>query len=382
MRRLLVMLTVSAGILAADTITGTAGRKCLAAMPSFEFRPGVIVDPNRHIAYLMRPTNGVTAIDLVGGKIAWTSLAGDKPLITTGTRVVAQAEIAERRDLLRLVVLRADDGAQILHADATLPTPVRAGIDDTPAGSFTTTAHERDGRVAVSWAFSSRVLTGMDSDAPATSQTAGVVEIDVTTGSLASRPRDAGDDQDQLSPAVRRAMAADKIPPAPWRAGTLLATTVRVRDGKDRIVLKRWRAQSGEALEDVILFPTEERWTVRFPSADGEHLLVSRPPEAAESTYTWRIFSLATGRIVADVAGHGPAAWFFLAGGVLVHDVRPSGRLVGGRFVIEQPLRIRGIRLTDGTEVWSHPIRDPTLHQAYPPITEHPIAVDPPGSTR
>ncbi|MCC6766016.1 MAG: hypothetical protein IT293_15270 [Deltaproteobacteria bacterium] len=349
------------------------------ARPSFEFRPGVIVDPNRRLVYAMRPEKGVQAIDVVTGKVVWTSEAGDKPLGVLRGRLVVQADTPDRSAALRIVILEAGDGTMRSQAEAMLPAEVRPAIDETPTSSFATRGWQRAGKVFVSWAFSRRVPSGVDTGMSAT-QLHGVVAVDVATGRVETREREAHDETVPFSAPVRHAMAAGKIPRAPWRTGTLLTATVRAHDGGNRTVLERWRADTGEVLPDVVLFRDEDRWSVRYPSADGVHLLVSRPTGNADGSYTWRFFSLETGSHIADVTGSGPGARFFIADATLVHDVRRSGRLVGARFIGEQPLSLRGVRLADGSEVWSQRLRDTTLptDQQYPPTTGQPTGVDSP----
>src|SRR3954463_16411273 len=72
-------------------------------------RDGVLVAPDRGLAYVMRPGGGIDAIDLASGNVRWHSDAAAKPLAISGKRLIAQAE--SKGDTLDVVALDARRGA-------------------------------------------------------------------------------------------------------------------------------------------------------------------------------------------------------------------------------------------------------------------------------
>src|SRR3954451_11434324 len=64
------------------------------AMDGIELRPGIVIDPDRRVAYIMNPEGGIDAVELTGGRRLWTSRAAAKPLALAegGDLLVSQAE--------------------------------------------------------------------------------------------------------------------------------------------------------------------------------------------------------------------------------------------------------------------------------------------------
>ena len=135
-------------------------------------------------------------------------------------------------------------------------------------------------------------------------------------------------------------------------------------EGKQRVSLKRWDAETGEALADVTLF--DNGLNFRSVSADKRHLLASRRDASDSRTWEWAVYSLETGAQVAELRHDTPAAWFFLSGSHLVHETDVTSRLVRDQVVVE-PGKLRAVDLENGTEVWSHAIRDTKYRGPYPP---------------
>jgi len=168
---------------------------------------------------------------------------------------------------------------------------------------------------------------------------------------------------------LRRLAESKSLPGPLWRADAVFAAAFCGRGAeKSRITLRRWDARTGIALPDVVL--SEEGHTIRYPSADGRHLLVSRRT-GSDPDYEWVIFSLETGQRAATLHHPSPGARFFLADGLLVHEVRPASGLVEGR-AIEEPLALRAVDLASGRERWKRPLRDTAYRGPYPPHPSEP----------
>ena len=160
---------------------------------------------------------------------------------------------------------------------------------------------------------------------------------------------------------------AQALPGRVWRVSNVLVAIERATyEGKQRVSLKRWDAETGEALADVTLF--DGGLNFRSVSADQRHLLASRRDPSDSRIWEWAVFSLETGAKVAELRHDEPGAWFFVSGSRLVHETNVTLRCVGGQVVVE-PGKLRGVDLETGTEVWSHAIRDTKYRGPYPPGT-------------
>jgi len=339
---------------------------------SFEFRPGVIVDPDRPAVYLMNPQRGIDAVDLSSGKLICTTAKAAKPLFLYGDLLVAQAETSDRRGVLRIVILDAKDkGGLGLEAEIALPEGVWASIDDGLGTSFWASARIHEGALIVSWFFAEQLLSGANlrPDATAPRQITGAARIDLKTGRVERLKAD------ELPPLpiaalpgnVAQLVASGVLAGPVWHVGGVAATIQRASDtGGQRTILRRWNLDTGEPLPDVVLFGRE--LTFRYPSANGRHLLTSKLVETDPHVkYLWVIFSLETGGRVAEVRNHSPAAWFFVSGSRLIYESPLQRRLVDGAWA-EEPRKLRAIDLVSGAELWNWPIRDTAYRGPYPPV--------------
>jgi hypothetical protein len=251
---------------------------------------------------------------------------------------VAQAE-PPGDGILRLVLLDTRTGKRVLGADVALPRGVRASIDEGLGTSFVTTARADGGGVVVSWRFVQRPVGGLAPEPGATPPARleeGGARIDARTG---------------------RVEACRPIPDAPARP-----RTARVRqDGKECVVL-------GRATPAAEITLACGRPVAQLESADGRHVLVALRAEGergAQGDYIWSVHSLDDGARVAQLPSGSSALPFFVRDSRLVHEVRPSERMVDGALVVESRA-LRALELTSGAVVWSRPLRDPAYRGPYP----------------
>jgi hypothetical protein len=318
----------------------------------------------------MKPAGGVDAVDLSAGKLLWTTTGAAKPLLLAGGRLVAQAESAVADNRLRLVVLDAKGGGEeLLEATVPLPEDVSVAVDDGLGTTFRTTARLREGRAVVSWRYSRQEVSGARTGPDdGVRVTAGAVGMDLETGyaeplapeQLAPVP------EGQVPDRVARSIEPGSLRGPLWQIEATLAGIERRRGDRGwHTVLRRWQADTGQALPEAVLFGDE--LTFRYASANGAHLLASqrlRPPGAG---WAWKIYSQETGEQVAEVRQPSPAAWFFLAGPSLFFEAPPTARpSEPGRFV-DPSFKLRAIRLTNGEVLWEWPYRDTAYRGAYPP---------------
>lgn len=195
----------------------------------------------------------------------------------------------------------------------------------------------------------------------------GSVRLDIHTGQIGPIGEMAALPEPELPPAVSRLKDAQALPGRVWRVSDALVAIKRATyEGKQRVTLKRWDAETGEALADVTLF--DGGLNFRSVSADQRHLLASRRDVSDSRIWEWAVFSLETGAKVAELRHNEPGAWFFVSGFRLIHETNVTLRDVGGQVVVE-PGKLRAVDLETGTEVWSHAIRDIKYRGPYPPRT-------------
>jgi hypothetical protein len=286
---------------------------------SFQLRPGVIGDRDRGALYFMNPSGGIDAVDVASGAVRWSSRAAARPLILCDRLLLAWADPAGKPGTLPLAILDASDQGHIRQRlEVDLPDEILAAIDETLGGVFVATAFRRDSRVVVEWEYRAEPVSGVaPGPRPAAEPVRGAYRID-----------------------LRRARA-EPVPPIP-REPRPFRRSPRSRDDSE----------------------------IRFPSADGAHLLVSRRIEAVDpiaDRYLWSIHVADAPKPVAEVHMPVSASPFVVWDGLLIHEAPRSTRRVGDGWKSE-PLRLRAVELGSGREVWAREIRDTRHHGPLPPL--------------
>jgi hypothetical protein len=335
----------------------------------FELAAGVVVDPAAPSIYLARPGAGIVALDAVSGKIRWSSDEAARPLIARGGLLVAQRESGAG---LPLAILDSADGAVRQRLELPLPEGIRAAVDETLAVRFTISTRGLGERVLLEWDYLARDVLGVSPPGgrPFARHEAGAVGLDLGGGEARVLAGDELPDvvDDALPPAVERLVAAGELRAPPWRTGELLAAARQMHEpGAQRLVLDRWRADTGEALPEVTL--REGRPVAALAAADHRHLLVVSPLEVIAEMperYLWTVHSLATGEAVMSRRAARSAAPFCLLGDMLLYLDPPSGRRVEGGWQ-ERPLRLLALDIESGVELWQREVRDPAFRGPAPP---------------
>lgn len=352
-----------------------------AAREPFEFRDGVIVDPDRPAIYLMTPQGRVDGVDPAAGQVIWSTRRAAKPLLLTRDLLVGQAEIPDP-GILRVVVLSTRaTGTPVLEINLDLPAGVRASIDDALGASFRASARLHADDLVISWRFSRQPIRGAAPDPDVPSQAAqitGAFRVDLKTGHVQRL------EADELPPPlaphlpadVARLVASGALTGPLWYAGGVVATIERTSDASgQQTILRRWRADSGEPLPDVVLF--RRGLSFRYASADHRHLLASRLIDARGPVWAWSIYSVTTGALATAVRAPVPAARFFVWDPVLIHE-SPATERPADSARVQEPPKLRGLALQTGAELWEQPIRDTAYRGPYPAVPRGPSEA--PGS--
>lgn len=335
---------------------------------AFELAPGVLVDPAAAI-YLARPAGGVAALDPDSGRTLWSSGEAARPLIAGHGLLVAQRESGSG---LPLAILDAADGALRQRLDLPLPEGVRAAVDESLEVRFTASARLIGDRLRIDWDYLERDVLGVTPPGgrPFARHETGAVGLDLADGE--ARPL-AADElpaavAEALPPPIERRVAAGELRGPLWRTGGLLAAARQIHQpGAQRLVLDRWRADTGEPLPEVTL--QRGRPVAVLAAADRRHLMVVSPLEVVAGSaerYLWTIHSLASGEAVTRRRAARSATPFCLLRGLLLHLAPPSGRRVEGGWE-ETPLRLLALDVESGAELWQRQVRDPAFRGPAPP---------------
>lgn len=328
-----VLLVLTAGTLMLVWSFGSGAQETTTA---FELRPGVIVDLDRRLVYLMSAEGGIDAVDLARGTRAWSTNQAAKPLALAGSLLICQAEFLQGGNELRIVVLDTQQrGKLVVEGTAKLPAGVEGSIDETLNSLFVASVRFSGGVAFVSWTHSKRFVKGTPPGPPEIagektqlerastepSITSGTLRIDLSTGAM--------------SPAK-----AEEVPaPAPTRP-------------PDLPIGERLAAVSGP----------------QFLSADGRNVLSTQRigDDKVWDKYRWTIYDRRTGERVGTFRTHLSLAPFFLLDSQTIYETGPYVRRTE-KGLVEEPLKIRAVDLRTGLELWAWQVRDTTFRGPFPP---------------
>ncbi|HYC58466.1 MAG TPA: hypothetical protein VEK79_02770 [Thermoanaerobaculia bacterium] len=332
----------------------------------FELRRGVIVDGARGAVYLPQTDGEIEAVDLSAGRVLWTFPDAALPLTVDGSLLVAQGEEMRKGRLPIAVLDLQAGGKKVVDAVIPLPDDVHALIVDDFERSFRATAEREGDSFVISWTYTERVVQGIwrAPDEPLPTRTvSGAARINIATGAvLAAATRPA---KPRTEATAERVRALYTLAQTPWRAGNVLAMIQGGRGGP--LTLKRWDASTSAALADRVLV---QKAVVALPSAEEKYLLASeRVGEGGpdDPEYRWSIFSLETGERIGEMRRDVSAAPFVVWKDSVVFESRPYGYRIGEVWV-DEPLKIRALRLSRGVPVWDRTVRHLEYRGPVPPV--------------
>ena len=330
---------------------------------AFEFAQGVIVDALRSVVYMSNAEARIDAVSLFDGKVIATSTRGAKPLLLYNDVLLAAAQ--DRIDTLSAVGLTTKDLKPRFELE--LPLPGRVGT-----GSFYVGARIWRNEIIVQWRSIRRPMSAIPTREPAV-VTTGFARIDTVTGRLIA----AGEGEPPVPPAPKFAIPAivqkladeGKLASPLCPVDNLVAALQYVEEnGKNRMILRRWRKDTGKSMPAASLFDSD--LTFRSFSRDCRHLLASK----AMDGWVWHIYSTTTGKQIAEIHNALPGPEFFVSGDSLIYQSPASGEEIAGRLRIGPP-RLVAINLDTGKELWARPIGETAYVGPYPgnppvPLTE------------
>ena len=152
-----------------------------------ELRPGVVIDPQRRVAYVMNPKGGVDAVGLGRGELVWHSDQAARPIGATAALLVAQAELPKPGNELQVRLLDVRTGRLNRSVRHALPTGTRTMVVGTAEGTFEVQALLSASDATLAWQFVAVPLQGVRPGALEVDQPA--AERQAAPESPRSRPR-------------------------------------------------------------------------------------------------------------------------------------------------------------------------------------------------
>jgi hypothetical protein len=165
-------------------------------------------------------------------------------------------------------------------------------------------------------------------------------------------------------PAPPRLAGSEGVYFAPQRVGELLVSVkLGPASAGQPATLKRWSAADGAPLPDIEL---GSGYVDSAVSADRSLFLVVSRASTSGASDRWSIYAVDTGRRVAELRLGNAARPFFVWHSILIYEANPESRLAATGSV-EEPLRLRGLDLKTGAELWKRALRNTSYTGSYPP---------------
>ena len=307
------------------------------AQKTFELCSGVVVDPGRHLAYVMNTEGGIDAVELNRGTLAWSTDQACKPLALIGDRLICQVEPQAVGNKLEIVILNVKErGKPEIAKSERLPSNVRVSISESLDSSYTIYARVHGGDLFMFWKYSFRPIKGT---APPD------LEIDRKTGKavyaseIKSPQNTSGTIRMELSSGTMSFVKKEDVPAALAPRSPDIAANERLPGVPGR----------------------------QFIAADSAHILCSEraADDSVWDKYRWTIYNRTTAKPVAEIRSYRSQAPFFVHGTQVIYETGPYIRQTQ-KGLLHEPLKIRAVSIKTGRELWSYPIRDTTYRGPYP----------------
>jgi len=324
---------------------------------SFQLSPGVVIDPDRGEAFVMDPGGDIVAVDLTNGSELWRSEKAAKPLTVSGDILLGQAEKPGPANALKIVALSTSRrGEPVTESLVPLPPNVHPMIDQAANRSFTTRAHPQAGEATLAWEFVERPLRGM---APGPLQVLpGETPPMISTMGVPPGPAIATTALPSVQPVIMRGevrinLSSGVVAPA---LAPHLASAATMPPSGPAVP----SVPSGTSIAGV---PEPQ-----FLSVDGRHILNSEriADDPEWDKYQWTLYDRGTGARAGAFRAHLRYAPFFVADSRAIYQTPPYARKLGAQLV-EEPPQIRAMDLVNGSQLWSHALRDTTDRRPRPP---------------
>jgi hypothetical protein len=268
--------------------------------------PRGVADPGGDVGYVDDGT-GIVAVGIRDGEQRWRTERTAYPLISDGRRLAAAGTRESSPNVLEVVVHDESRGGEVDLVSEPVVLPEWATVGEHARETFWMRAQLDDNALRLEW----RARTRYGGGAPppqriareAASDAAGVVEVDLETGSVEQL---VADDGAGLADARRPPLGPDDLD-GPWVAGNAVARLVwDVARDEQVLSLEVVAPSTGNVRARVEL--ARGSGLVAQVTPDGCYLLIhTEPAPAGESP--WSVFSARTGDRVATLTHDTGARW-------------------------------------------------------------------------
>ncbi len=349
----------------------------------FSLSPGVLIDSNTGVAYLMSPTSRVKAIELYKGDVIWSSFAAVKPIALRGDRIISQVESVEPSSTLTLAALNIADGKLVSSGLIDLGANVISSIDDGKEHQFVIGPENINTQTGpIVWRYNQQRLSGPAADLAPMIEHFGALNVSeavsISTIPSGGFSKKSGKPPYAL-PRVKR-VVTDK--PTPDKVildlgsglsyrldgvavpSTTSSTHETATASNSSLSLKAPQPDSG-------LFITEGVAGEEFPitrhipgdqfgySVDDRHIVASEFVARMEDhePYRWSVYERGTFEVVSRFMARTSLAPFVFTKDRIIYIRQPYKRRYGGEMQ-SYPLALVAREVKSGQIVWTQPLRD------------------------
>jgi hypothetical protein len=340
------------------------------AQPASVF-PGGIIDRQAGVVYVQDVSGAIEAVDLATGKVQWRTDSFAQPLALLPDRLLVQAPVKGKGNVVYLVQLDiADKGKQLRISDPiTFPDWVNTG-----------TAHGRSfqsllsgtkgGAVLLSWEARAWYAGGArptpEIEKAARKEAHGIAEVDLKTGKVTMRDGEKVPMPDEVLPKnVEKLESAQYWTGSSWQkkpflSGPKVVSFSRTKQGPDDVLmLETWDRLSGKPDLPVELMRGKELWL--HLGADKRHLFVHQalvPEKLPKGDYAWWVFDVTNGQPTAKIPFE-PGVQSIAVVGKTVYYVTEQTKLgpKGG----QRTRLLKAVNAASGQEVWQLAIYAPPV---------------------
>lgn len=317
---------------------GTVLRKPHSALVRPTFIPRGVADSEGRRGYLANAAAGISALDLTTGELHWTTDAATQPVFVAEGRLAALKREDQRANVLLVVLLEVDDQCKLMRISEPIVFPNWVTVTAAPNEDFSFEVWGNANELKLQWEAHARYRGGaapsLQIQQQATHDASGVARVSIQTGRVEMLPPE--ERVVRLFP--KRLEEVDTAPfkrgtrwdTGPWIAGEKVAALV-FEDGEEpALMLKTWRLPAAE--EEMAVAVGRGRRFVPEVTPDGQYLFVCRKAISEEqwhATARWQVFSVATGRLIANLTLERGAQELCVVGPRVLYIVEESPTVTG-----------------------------------------------------
>lgn len=290
-----------------------------------ELQPGIVVNKSEATVFLMQPQGGIVAINADSGVSLWVSRAADRPLVIRDNQLLAQAN-ANTTGVIPLRYLDQQSGALIDSADVIVTETIMASVSDGLGQSFSIDTTVSN---ALSWSFEQQVAKG----------TSPSIEELLTSQDIEGVALNAINEVGSIDLSVTQLSDLVSVPGA-FASQPIDVLTNRIPNVEGR----------------------------QFLSADGAHILVSRPNDLSnvQARYQWTIFTSTGERLGTFNTVSAYSAFVVINSNAIFSTPEVSFQTSTGD-IQNIPFSVRAVSLESNQQIWQTSVRD-TRYQGPLPL--------------